>query len=109
MHAFALLGREDVEARADTLAPLFGRKLGILVSDRATALNFWAMELRQICWAHLLRKGISFSERAGRAGALGRELLDYIAIMFAYWEDLKVGKLTRDQFREHMAPLRKHR
>ena len=93
--------------KADTLAPLFGKKLGILVSDRATALNFWAMELRQICWAHLLRKGISFSERAGRAGALGRELLDYIAIMFAYWEDLKVGKLTRDQFREHMAPLRK--
>ena len=93
--------------KADTLAPLFGRKLGILVSDRATALNFWAMELRQICWAHLLRKGISFSERAGRAGALGRELLDYIAIMFAYWEDLKVGKLTRNQFREHMAPLRK--
>ena len=93
--------------KADTLAPLFGRKLGILVSDRATALNFWAMELRQICWAHLLRKAISFSERAGRAGALGRELLDYIAIMFAYWEDLKVGKLSRDQFREHMAPLRK--
>jgi transposase len=93
--------------KADTLAPLFGKKLGILVSDRATALNFWAMELRQICWAHLLRKAISFSERAGRAGALGRELLDYIAIMFAYWEDLKAGKLTRDQFREHMAPLRK--
>ena len=93
--------------KADTLAPLFGRKLGILVSDRATALNVWAMELRQICWAHLLRKAISFSERAGRAGALGRQLLDYIAIMFAYWEDLKVGKLTRDQFREHMAPLRK--
>jgi transposase len=93
--------------KADTLAPLFGRKLGILVSDRATALNFWAMELRQICWAHLLRKGISFSERAGRAGEFGRELLDYIAIMFAYWDDLKAGKLSRDQFREHMAPLRK--
>ena len=93
--------------KADTLAPLFGRKLGILVSDRATALNFWAMELRQVCWAHLLRKAISFSERAGRAGALGRELLDYIAIMFAYWEDLKAGKLSRDQFREHMVPLRK--
>ena len=93
--------------KADTLAPLFGRKLGILVSDRATALNFWAMELRQICWAHLLRKGISFSERTGRAGAFGRELLDYIAIMFAYWDDLKAGKLSRDQFREHMVPLRK--
>jgi len=22
------------------------------VSDRATALNFWAMARRQVCWAH---------------------------------------------------------
>ncbi|MGH7057564.1 MAG: DUF6444 domain-containing protein [Acetobacteraceae bacterium] len=32
-----------------TLAPLYGALRGILVSDRATALNFWAMERRQIC------------------------------------------------------------
>lgn len=93
--------------KADTLKPLFGERGGILVSDRATALGFWTMELRQVCWAHLLRKFISFSERAGRAGALGRELLDYLAILFAYWSDLKAGRLSRDQFREWMAPLRK--
>lgn len=92
--------------KSDTLAPLFGDKRGILVSDRATALNFWAMERRQVCWAHLLRKGIAFSERAGPAGAIGRELLDYMGIMFAYWDDLKRGELTREDFREHMAPLR---
>ena len=39
-----------------TLEPLYGALRGILVSDRATALNFWAMERRQICWSHLLRK-----------------------------------------------------
>jgi len=93
--------------KAGTLEPLFGERHGILVSDRATALSFWAMELRQVCWAHLLRKFISFSERAGRAAALGRELLDYLAIVFAYWGDLKAGKLSREQFRELMAPLRK--
>jgi len=94
------------DGKASTLAPLFGRKLGILVSDRATALNFWAMELRQVCWAHLLRKGISFSERDGPAGTLGRELLDYIAITFDYWGQLKGGQLSRDKFRELMAPVR---
>ena len=52
-------------ARA-TLEPLYGALRGILVSDRATALGFWAMERRQICWAHLLRKAVSFSERARR-------------------------------------------
>jgi transposase len=35
-----------------TLEPLYGALRGILVSDRAKALGFWAMERRQICWAH---------------------------------------------------------
>ena len=94
--------------QAKTLAPLFGKKLGILVSDRATALNFWAMEKRQICWAHLLRKSIAFSERDGPSGALGRELLEYIGIVFDYWDQLRAGELSRDKFRELMAPVRKH-
>lgn len=94
--------------QATTLAPLFGEKRGILVSDRATALHFWAMERRQICWAHLLRKAISFSERDGPAGAIGRELLDYIGIMFDYWHQLRGGQLSREQFRELMAPVRLH-
>lgn len=92
--------------KKETLRALFGELRGILVSDRATALHFWAMELRQICWAHLLRKFVSFSERAGPAAAIGRELLDYTGIMFAYWDELKAGTLSRDNFRNHMAPLR---
>lgn len=96
------------DGKAATLAPLFGKKLGILVSDRATALNFWAMEKRQVCWAHLLRKAISFSERDGPAGAIGRELLDYITIIFRHWDGLKDGTLSRGEFRELMAPVRLH-
>jgi transposase len=96
------------DGKAATLAPLFGRKIGILVSDRATALKFWAMERRQVCWAHLLRKVISFSERDGPAGAFGREVLDYIAIIFDYWDQLKANQLDRDQFRELMVPVRSH-
>ena len=94
------------DGKAATLAPLFGKKLGILVSDRATALNFWAMDKRQVCWAHLLRKAISFSERDGPAGAVGRELLDYITIIFKHWYSLKGGTLSRGEFRELMAPVR---
>jgi transposase len=96
------------DGKATTLAPLFGQKLGILVSDRATALNFWAMEKRQVCWAHLLRKAISFSERDGPSSAIGRELLDYIAIIFGHWHRLKDGTLSRDEFRGLMAPVRVH-
>lgn len=79
---------------------------GVLVSDRATALKFWSMAWRQICWAHLLRKFVSFSERDGPSGTLGRELLDCTAIVFAYWADFKNGFLTRAQLVTRMAPLR---
>jgi transposase len=89
-----------------TLAPLYGALRGILVSDRAAALSFWAMERRQICWAHLLRKFVSFSERAGPAGEFGRQLLDYTGLLFDYWHDHKGGKLDRATFLAWMAPVR---
>jgi len=76
------------------------------VSDRAKALNFWAMERRQICWAHLLRKFISFSERDGPTAAFGQQLLNYTGIVFEYWHDYKSGKLSCEQFVTWMAPLR---
>jgi transposase len=90
----------------DTLRPLYGALSGILVSDRAKALNFWAMDRRQICLAHLLRKFVAFSERDGPAGAFGRELLDYTGIVFSYWHDFKAGKMTREQLARSMAPVR---
>jgi transposase len=89
-----------------TLAPLYGALRGILVSDRAKALGFWAMERRQICWAHLLRKFVSFSERAGPAATFGVELLNYTGILFEYWHDYKAGKLDRATFRAWMGPVR---
>ena len=52
-----------------------GKQTGILVSDRASVFGFWPMALRQICWAHLLRLFVSFSQRDGPVGTFGRELL----------------------------------
>lgn len=94
--------------QATTLGPIFGKKLGILVSDRGRAINFWAMEKRQICWAHLLRNAILFSERDGPAGTFGRELLDYIGILFDYWHQFRAGQLSRVQLGQLMAPVRLH-
>lgn len=96
------------DSTKDTLKPLYGALHGILVSDRAKALNFWAMERRQVCWAHLLRKFVSFAERDGPCATFGRELLDYTALTFDYWHDFKAGKLTREQFIVRMAPVRQH-
>ena len=93
-------------AAKETLKPLYGSLRGILVSDRAKALNFWAMERRQICWAHLLRKFVSFSERDGPAAAFGKQLLEYAGILFDYWHDYKAGKLSREMLVAWMAPVR---
>lgn len=90
----------------ETIQSLYGALSGILVSDRAKALNFWAMQYRQICWAHLIRKFASFSERDGPAAAFGRQLLDYAGLVFDYWHDYKAGKLTRDTFVAWMTPVR---
>jgi len=92
----------------DTLrAELFGRVRGVLVSDRASALKFWAMKRRQVCWAHLARKFVSFSERDGPAGKLGDELLEYTGLLFEYWSQLRRGRLSRATFVERMAPVRR--
>jgi len=95
-----------LNGRKETLQSMFGKMRGILVSDRATALSFWAMHNRQVCWAHLLRKFICFSEMKGPAEKVGKELLEYMGIMFAYWDDMKAGTTSREEFRTRMAPLR---
>ena len=93
------------DSAKQTLRPLYGALTGILVSDRAKALNFWVMARRQICWAHLLRKFILFSERAGPSGKFGRQLLDYTGLLFEYWHDYKRGKLDRATFVAWMQPV----
>ncbi len=95
-----------VDGGAASVKPIFGACRGILVSDRATVFSFWSMSCRQICWAHLLRRFVSFSERDGPAKALGQELLDFTAVVFRYWQDLRAGRLEREVFRAWMAPVR---
>lgn len=104
--AVATVFKIVVDSAKPTLLPLYGALQGILVSDRAAALNFWAMERRQICFAHLLRKFISFAERDGPSAKFGRQLLDYTGLIFEYWHDYKAGKLSREMFVAWMAPVR---
>jgi transposase len=90
-----------------TIEPMFGSLIGLLVSDRATVFGFWAMALRQICHAHLLRKYVGFSERDGPAAAIGRELLELTSVMFEYWHGFKEGVLTRQELQFWMRPVQR--
>ena len=66
------------------------------------------MSSRQICWAHLIRKFIAFSERDGPAGRFGCELLDCSALVFEYWRGYQEGDLTQEELTIWMAPVRRH-
>lgn len=105
------LYRIFVDGRRATIERMFedpfGRLFGILVSDRASVFGFWAMALRQICWAHLLRKFVSFSERDGPVGTFGRALLDYAALVFEYWHGFEKGKLSRAELKTWMAHVQR--
>lgn len=105
--AAATVYRIFVDGCRETIRPLFGPQLGILVSDRATVFGFWAMTLRQICHAHLLRKFVAFSERDGPAGAIGHELLDLTSLVFEYWHGFKDGVLTRQELQFWLRPVQR--
>jgi transposase len=95
------------DGQRETIKKLFVTFGGVLVSDRATALKFWVMKRRQVCWAHLARKFVSFSERDGPAGVMGKELLDYTRLVFEYWSQFRAGRMSRDKLIERMAPVRR--
>ena len=99
-----------VQARRGTAAAraLLGEGLkAILISDRWVAYQHWATEQRQLCWAHLLREFQAFTERGGEAARLGRAFLRDAKTMFAQWDRVRDGTLSRRQFWREMRPLRR--
>jgi len=105
--AAATVYRIFADGSRETVLPMFGPRLGLLVSDRATVFGFWTMALRQVCHAHLLRKYVAFSERDGPAGAIGLELLELTSLLFEYWHGFKDGHLTRQELHFWMRPIQR--
>jgi transposase len=100
---FVLHTRRGVEgARA-----LLGAFTGWLVTDRWSAYNAWAVERRQLCWAHLLRYWVSFTQYSnGKVIWLGKQLLEHTDAMFKSWHRVRDGTLTRAAFQAEMVPRR---
>ena len=48
------------------------------------------------------------SERSGRAGQIGDEILDYIKRMFRLWHRHKEGEINRKTFQAAMKPIREN-
>jgi transposase len=85
---------------------VIGAFRGILVTDRCKSYLFYRMGRRQICWAHLDREFVGFSERGGITGEIGKDLLKLTKKMFEWWNELGDGKISRKTFRRRMRALR---
>lgn len=94
-----------VDATREGLRTFLKSVRGILVSDRGKQFGFWAMEQRQICWAHLLRKFVSFAERGGAAATLGEDLLFWSTFLLREWHEVRAGPRARGRFRLWIAPV----
>jgi transposase len=91
----------------DTVKRLLGKPIGILVSDRAKAFLFWPKNKRQVCWAHLIRMFVKFTERSGESYRIGEELLARTRMLFMLWHRVRDGTLKRSSFRQYTYGIRK--
>lgn len=80
---------------------------GILISDRWSAYTWVKSSFRQFCWAHLIRDFIKISERSGKAGRTGDNILDSVKRMFRLWWRVSDGTLKRADFIQAMKPIKK--
>lgn len=96
------------DATRDTLRKWITRVRGVLVTDRGTQFGFWAMTMRQICWAHLIRRFAAFSERKGRLGVIGCELLFWSRQLIHMHHRVRDGTLPRAALQRASILIRAH-
>jgi len=93
------------DASMPGLRGLFAKIKGILVSDRGRQFAFWAMDKRQICWAHLIRKFAAFGEQGGAVGRMGESLLLLSRTMIHCWHQVRDGTMPRAKFQRIVGNL----
>jgi transposase len=78
---------------------------GVIHCDRARM--YWAFGRLQWCWAHLKRdfQGLIDSP-CGTAKRLGHDLMKPTKALFALWQKVRDGTLSRRAFRQRMQPIR---
>jgi transposase len=78
---------------------------GIIGTDRYAAYNWINPRQRQLCWAHLKREFIAWSERTGATARLGLALLAVEKQLFTLWYRVRDGTLAWADFQVAMLPL----
>jgi transposase len=81
--------------------------LGVMITDRGSQFGFWAMARRQVCWAHLIRKYVEFTEHTDpRAAELGQHLLLLSHTLLSAWHRVRDGTMSRAEFERFVVRMR---
>jgi hypothetical protein len=78
---------------------------GTIGTDRYAGYHWIDPRQRQLCWAHLKREFIAWSERVGETARLGRALLAVEQQLFALWYRVRAGTMAWADFQVAMLPL----
>jgi transposase len=80
---------------------------GVICSDRHHAYSPIGIERRQICWAHLARDFLKWSEKSEKTKLLGDDGQAICKSVFALWRDFRERKIDRAQLVRAIEPIRK--
>jgi transposase len=78
---------------------------GIIGTDRYAGYHWLDPRQRQLCWAHLKREFVAWSEREGETARIGQALLMVENQLFTLWYRVRDGTLAWADFQVAMLPL----
>jgi transposase len=78
---------------------------GIIGTDHYAGYHWIDPRQRQLCWAHLKREFIAWSERTGETARIGLALLAVEKQLFVLWYRVRDGTLAWADFQVAMQPL----
>jgi hypothetical protein len=78
---------------------------GIIGTDHDAGYHWIDPPQRQLCWAHLKREFVAWSERTGETARIGRALLGIEKQLFILWYRVRDGTLAWADFQVLMQPL----
>jgi transposase len=86
---------------------LLGQAFGVLVTDRYKGYDWWPLEFRQLCWAHIARDIQAMIDAGGAAKKVGKALERHRRKLFKWWYWFKIGGIDRAGLQRRVDNLRK--
>jgi transposase len=102
---FAVQLKRTWGAACDLLGKRGGQ--GVVCSDRHWAYAPLGVRRRQVCWAHLQRDFVKWSEKNDKTRLLGDDGLAICKGLFGLWWDFRQRRIDRRRLRRALLPIRR--